>query len=225
MTKQIPPLKECFYDRLTAHGIEEHDLERYSPFKIVISQRTDIGTESNVERLIELYGSDNIKRIEFFNDDDEDICACGTRIKDTSYYIVDMKKLIAGHKSIMFRVGSECIKKFNNNSIAKVCISCAVPYKGKYDACKSCRVIMKQEKDAKERQEALDTQARKQAEREAYLATRCTQCEVKEIDRTKYSKCYICNEKFKQTQNICIDCGKRCNNNYTKCYTCHTNSN
>lgn len=220
MTKQLPPLKQIFYDRILTHGVEEHELEDYSPFKIVMSQRKDIGTESNYEKLIEIYGDDKLKRIEFFNEDEEDICACGTRIV-VEWYIVNMKKLIAGKQSVMFRVGSECIKKFNNNSIAKVCIMCGVRYKGKFDACKSCRVIIDKEKEIKAREEALETRARKQAEREAYLATRCTQCEFKVVDRTKFSRCYPCYVKFQSIQNNCIYCGVKCNINYSKCYTCH----
>jgi hypothetical protein len=217
----LPPLSETFYNNIGKYGVCGKDLEDYSPFKIC---KKDKQQESNLETLYEMYGNDNIEMVNFYTQDtEEDICACGTKITNECY-IVNIKQLIRGEKSYMFRVGCECIKKFNNNSLAKRCMSCNTAYRGKYNCCKDCRERIERTKKMNERAEIMEAIRKKEEEHQKYLSTRCTDCEVKVIDRTKFKRCYSCHQQYQLLQNCCIDCGAKCNHTYKKCYTCHRQS-
>ncbi len=61
-------------------------------------------------------------------------CICGQPCDKTAY-------MVHNETQVAFCVGQCCMNKANPASLLKKCVTCAVPYRGRYDECVECRKI------------------------------------------------------------------------------------
>jgi hypothetical protein len=205
-------LRKRFYKSIEVYGVAKEDLQKYravlkcTNIDKYKSNQSILNVIRYYGRFQKLYGNLVEKQIEWHEEGNMKIpiCACGTRITDLSYWIYNHTDARAGKKIKMFRIGSSCITRFIGK--ARTCLICGKRYNADKEHCSEC----KEEHDKK-----------KEEEHQKYLSTRCTDCEVKVIDRTKFERCYTCYMKYKPTQNCCIDCRRVCKPPFVRCYNCN----
>ncbi len=206
-------LRKRFYESIGRYGVAKEDLYHYR----AVLKCTNIDKYKSNKALLNairyygrfktLYGHLVEDYIEWHEEGYKKIpiCACGTRITDLSYWIYNHTDARAGKKIKLFRIGSSCITRFIGK--ARTCLVCGKRYKGDNEHCSEC----KEEHDKN-----------KEEQHQKYLSTRCIACKLKEIDRTKFKRCYKCNQKYKDTLNRCVECNATCKPPYVRCYNCYS---